>query len=99
MTKTEIKAIKILDVEYGRELSARQFAEEMWPDSPGWDKSTNNSYGAQRGKGMWLAAGGYLRKLQRKGLVTANYDSASTKWRASHEGKQKLREALGGSND
>lgn len=48
----------------------REFAYMMWKDSPKWKnkvKAGNN--GVAKGGGMPLAAGGYLGKLQSKGLI------------------------------
>lgn len=68
-----IRALSIL-VHHG-DISARQFAERMWPDSPGWSRVINTGpNGATHGKGMWLAAGSYLAKLRDRGLVRAWID-------------------------
>ena len=68
ITDKTIKALKIID-KYGV-IYPKQFAQLMWPDSPAWDKVYNTGInGATSGKGMWLCAGSYLRKLKRRGLV------------------------------
>ena len=54
-------------------ISPRYFAEYMWPDSEGWRHNFRGGGGTQRGKGMWLCAGGYLKKLAKKGLINWSY--------------------------
>jgi hypothetical protein len=52
----------------------RQFARFMWPDSEAWKHHTKaGPNGVAKGGGMPLAAGGYLGKLQRRGLVRIWY--------------------------
>lgn len=87
MTKSTIKALRILDVEYGKELMAREFAEKMWPDSKGWRKVSKSGV---RGQGMWLTAGSYLAKLRSKNLVTVFIPDYTPLFRISHEGKKAL---------
>ena len=45
LTKAAKKALTILDVGYGQELSAVQFARLMWPDSSGWNRVANKVMG------------------------------------------------------
>lgn len=52
----------------------RQFAELMWPSSDGWHRIHNVGHGVHRGGAMPLAAGGYLGKLRRDGLIVGGYD-------------------------
>lgn len=61
------QAVKLLKEYDG--LSARQFAKLFWPNSAGWSRVKNQGRGATHGKGMWLAAGAFLSKLERQGLV------------------------------
>ncbi|HEX8567717.1 MAG TPA: hypothetical protein VF648_18910 [Pyrinomonadaceae bacterium] len=51
------------------EITARRFGELMWSDSEARTRSYNTGNGATRGKGLWFCAGGYLAKLQKRGLV------------------------------
>lgn len=51
----------------------RQFARLFWPDSEGWQRHAKaGPHGVSQGGGMSLAAGGYLGKLRRKGLLKPN---------------------------
>lgn len=70
MTGT-IKALKI--IQDNDIYKATRFAELMWPDSACWQKVYNTGHGATRGKGLWLAAGSFLRKLQYQGLIIIYY--------------------------
>ncbi len=68
LTEAQAKALGILD-EHGAQSPA-QFARHMWPDSEGWRNHTKcGPSGVTRGGGMPLAAGCYLGKLARRGLV------------------------------
>lgn len=74
LTEKQIKALSIIksfeDKYAGHPIMPKIFAKEMWPDSPAWRRSYNTGpSGACRGKGMWLSAGSWLRKLERLGLV------------------------------
>lgn len=64
LTKAQHKALTILAE--AEDITPRQFAREMWPDSPGWKRSHKcGPYGASRGAMMPMAGGGYLGKLSR----------------------------------
>ncbi len=68
LTDKTLQALRILK-EHGP-LAPRRFAKHMWPESAGWRRYTNcGPYGVTRGGGMNLAAGGFLGKLRRRGLV------------------------------
>jgi hypothetical protein len=69
LSASERRALDILKSHPG--ITARIFAEHMWPGSKGWSKSKNTGRGSTRGKGMWLAAGSYLAKLSLKGVAHA----------------------------
>ena len=81
-------------------ISASWFGDEMWPDSPAKMRSYNiGAHGATRGKGLWLCAGSYLRKLEARGLVSSEmgryYDgtySYTYHWHLTEEGKAVLKE-------
>jgi len=49
-------------------MPARWFGEEMWKDSPAMEKHYHG-HGTTKAKGLWLSAGSYLRKLEKRGLV------------------------------
>lgn len=91
MTPT-IKALQILsDKPY---LTAKWFAQEMWPDSEKWKRSHNTGNGGCRGKGMWLAAGSFLAKLQKQGLVWVDFSNTAhhKTFCLSHKGNEILKE-------
>ena len=99
ITKTTLKALQILDVEHGEGITAKQFAEKMWPDSPHWTHVKNTGHGATSGKGMWLTAGSYLAKLKSRNLVVIDSDFwdspvSATTWRISHEGRKIMTNTL-----
>ena len=70
-SKSTTKALKI--IQDNDVYNARRFAELMWPDSPCWNKVYNTGNGATRGKGMWLAGGSFLKKLQYAGFIRIHY--------------------------
>lgn len=94
LTDKTIKALQILTVDYGSELTAGQFAQQMWPDSKAWRNVKNTGNGACSGKGMWLSAGSYLAKLSKRKLVDINIDEYQNKFKISHEGKKALEKYL-----
>ncbi len=68
MTPTQRRALEIL--KYNMIEAPSQFARLMWPDSEGWKHHTKKGHGTTRGGGMAVAAGCYLGKLRRAGLVS-----------------------------
>lgn len=69
LTASEERALAILRAS-DRPMRPGEFAEKMWPDSEGWQRSHKvGPYGAAQGAAMALAAGGYLGKLQARGLI------------------------------
>ena len=87
MTKKQIRALTIIAAV--EEIRPARFAEWMWPNSPGWTRVAKCGHGSHRGGGMYLAAGGYLGKLRRKGwLWHGFYDHFS--YRLSDEGRRAL---------
>lgn len=74
LTQSNRRALEILrDV---KEMYPRQFSKAMWPDSPCWKHHTKaGPGGVMLAGGMNLAAGGYLAKLLRRGLVSLRYSS------------------------
>lgn len=73
ISDTVFRALKIL--RDARALMPRDFAHKMWPDSEGWDRQSKcGPKGAHRGGGMYLAAGGFLGRLCKRGLADRRYD-------------------------
>ena len=55
-------------------LLPNEFARLMWPDAPGWRHHTRcGRKGVTPGGGMVLAAGGYLGRLCKAGLIERQY--------------------------
>jgi len=67
MKPTE-QALDILR-QYPDGLTAKGFAYHMWPDSPYWRVSYKVGRGSTRGAAVWRAAGGFLGRLVRAGLI------------------------------
>lgn len=69
LTDKQARALQILRDE--NITYASQFGRSFWGnDHPSWRKiSKAGAYGSTRGGGMNLGSGGYLGKLQRKGLI------------------------------
>ena len=73
LTLPQRKALEIVQ-EFGP-IRPREFARKMWPDSRGWRRSARcGPNGSHRGGGMYLAGGGYLGKLCRKGWIRDEYE-------------------------
>jgi hypothetical protein len=71
LTDSEKRALLII----GKNKNVRPgyFARLMWPDAAGWKRSTKaGAKGITKGGGMRLAAGGYLGKLAKTGLIERN---------------------------
>jgi hypothetical protein len=67
------RALTILR-DYGP-LTPREFAEKMWPDSPGWNRVHKcGPTGASRGRAMAESGGGFLGKLRKQGLAEIYWD-------------------------
>lgn len=94
MTKYSKPLIKALTILNNRPdgLTPAWFAKDMWEDSPAWRRSYNTGNGACRGKGMWLCAGGYLHRLERKGLVERELSFSVWIWYITKKGKDILNE-------
>jgi hypothetical protein len=59
-------------------IRPREFAELMWPDSPGWSRCHKcGPYGSSFGAMMPKVGGGFLGKLRARGLIT--YSSRLTR--------------------
>ncbi len=68
-SRTTIRALRLIQDNPGRIPNARRFAQLMWPDSPCWHVRYNVGHGSSPGAAMARSAGGYLGKLDLKGLV------------------------------
>ncbi len=89
MTEATRKALTILSERIN--IWPSLFAEKMWPDSPGWKRCINTGpNGATYGKGMWLAAGSYLRRLEKKGLVVSSFRTGQRLYSISSKGQMEL---------
>jgi len=73
VTETVLKALEIID-KYGS-ITPKYFARHMWPDSEGWSHHVKCGNGSHRGGGMYMAAGGYLGKLNKEGWIRMQYTS------------------------
>ena len=68
LTEPQRRALEIV-AEHGP-IRPAQFADRMWPDSPGWQRSYKcGPWGASRGIAMARTGGAYLGKLQRRGWI------------------------------
>lgn len=69
----------------------RQFGLLFWGrDHPGWQRNTRCGHGTSRGGGMNLAAGGYLGKLRKQGLVYELSGAAIKRWVLTPAGRAAL---------
>ena len=91
-TWAHINRMLMLLNEYPEGLPAREVGELFWPDSPEHRKVYNIGNGAHRGVGMWLAAGSYLHRLEKKGLVERYWQYRDQiRWIVSEKGKERIR--------
>lgn len=73
LSKAQRRALEILRDNPG--IAPRAFAKKMWPDSEGHKHHTKcGNKGVSVGGGMNLAAGGFLGKLAKAGLVAAGHE-------------------------
>ena len=92
LTTKQKQALEIIRAHPG--IKPREFARFMWPASLSWSTHTKAGRGVTRGGGMNLAAGGYLGKLARAGLIRHAYTSASRReigYYLTPEGTQALK--------
>lgn len=61
LTPKALQALRIIR-DHGRPMRAREFARQMWPDSPSWTRAS----GHKREKGILRVAGAFLRRLEEK---------------------------------
>ena len=68
------QTMKALGILYDHEIaSAVEFARLMWPDSEGWHHRIGAGHGVVRGRGMSMAGGSYLGRLQKAGWSTVSF--------------------------
>lgn len=74
----------------------KQFAKLMWPDSEGWQTHARMGRGTHRGAGMYGAAGAYLGRLKKSGLIGSAYrggvDRFARRWFLTKAGREALAE-------
>lgn len=91
LTRSQRRALIILR-DHGP-MMPRDFAEHMWPTSDGWHRYAKcGPKGVHQGGGMYRAAGAYLGKLCRLGLVEHARNSRWNGYLISKEGRQALRQ-------
>ena len=91
LTPTKIRALDFLkNTSDQRPMTARRFAELMWPGSNMHTSSKNQGNGATRGKAAWLCGGSYLGKLRKMDLVS-NFSSPG--YYITSKGLEKLNES------
>ena len=79
LTKPQRRALEILAT---GPKTPTEFAEQMWPDSPGWTRVySSGQHGSSAGKAMPRTGGAYLGKLRQRGLVAraGDYDYMITR--------------------
>lgn len=95
LTAGQVRALEV--VEKGGSIVPREFARAMWPESAGWMRSSRcGPNGVHRGGGMYLAAGGYLGRLSKLGLVRQQFRGVlydKDGYALTESGKQALRAA------
>lgn len=63
------EALRELSEDGARCVHAGVLAKRLWPDSPGWHRTSNVGYGATTGVGPKRAAGGILKRLIEAGAA------------------------------
>lgn len=91
-----LRAIQTLHSQRNQGVQARQLARELWPDSPGWSRTSNcGKNGAMRGKGPTFAATALLRRLSRLGLVrNRTNDNFISQYFLTDEGLAALKDSV-----
>lgn len=71
--KATIRALLILREDEknptSERMRPREFAQLMWPDSPGWNRMHRCGYGVSAGARMPVVGGQFLGKLRARGLI------------------------------
>jgi len=55
------------------EATPGELAEVFWPDSPAHTRTSNVGHGATTGVGIKRAAGSFLHRMEKAGLVTRRW--------------------------
>lgn len=87
LTEPQARALKIL-IDAKGSLSARGFAQRMWPDSSGWRTLSDVRKGVVRGKAMPGLAGRFLWRLYKMGLVAPRPIGYSLDWHITTTGRR-----------
>ena len=84
-----ITLVYLYDINNRRPVSPRQFAKQMWPDSPAWDKRTSprQQTGAMGGT-MPMNGAKMLWRL--KSMNLASIDWATYQWSPTAYGREVL---------
>lgn len=91
LTEARRRALEIVRDHPG--ISASNFAARMWPDSEGWQHRRKcGGYGVHNGGGMYVAAGQYLGKLRKIGLVRRDYAKQPPETFLTPSGRSALQE-------
>ena len=69
MTEARLKALRIVAKTGDIGITAREFAERMWPDSPSWRRQSNNAHGSVTGAGIQQKGGQMLWDMWSDGLL------------------------------
>lgn len=67
ITKQQYKALLVIR-DHGP-MTPREFAEKMWPESLGWNRSHKVGRGSSRGAAMAATGGAYLGRLRKMGFT------------------------------
>ena len=90
MKKVSKRCIEALRIHEAKgPLRPRAFAEFFWPGHHMHRKISNQGHGACSGKAAWLAGGGYLAKLRKRGLVRSYFNDTFS-YVLTQEGKKIL---------
>lgn len=81
-TPSVLRGLQIVADAGDQGIRPREFARAMWPDSPGWQRSSRSGpNGTHRGGGMYLTGGAFLGRLERAGLT---YHARNYEYDTSH---------------
>jgi hypothetical protein len=96
VTDTTRRALIIIR-DHGEAITyPKYFAALMWPESGAWQRSKKSGYGSAKGAGMYSAAGGYLGKLIKRGLIRESFrggfDTHARRFELTDAGKEAIGE-------
>ena len=93
LTGPQLSALRAIASAGGRGAPGRYIAEQMWPDSPAWSRTTRSRPGFSGSKGGTMPMNGARLgyRLKDLGMVFLEYNSIhQTKFHISHEGTKYL---------